>query len=353
MSPPPSIPPGKQRYQPTYREDEIYLIDDYVARGWSLCFIGIAGTGKGNIVTFLRDRPRYQPQPSSGQLPALFPVVDARTWQGSPTHLWQLMGESLRVVTTDLAAQPREETVVSMDEEERAYDRVRSRLRWLCQELGYRVMVILDDFDIAFQTGPLAMLERLNTLRSDGNKDLLSYLVFTKRLPHVLGRHFDLERESKFFDLFKHSQFALKPYSARDALQMLEHLNTRAGSPLKLEELESIQQLTGGHARLIAVCFETWMRDRPASKSAALGLLAAKTDVQQECERVWRGLHAREMDVALLVAQGAHTADQADVIDHLERRGVLVRQNPGGDVRWFSPLMERFLKAQASQGGTS
>jgi hypothetical protein len=51
-------------------------------------------------------------------------------------------------------------------------------------------------------------------------------------------------------------------------------------------------------------------------------------------------LHKQEQKVALLVARTDNTAEYQGTIDHLVRRGLLVKSAPP---TWFSPLMARYL----------
>jgi hypothetical protein len=200
-------------------------------------------------------------------------------------------------------------------------------------------MFVLDDFDDVIETGPLSMLERLSGLRSEGNREALSYLVFTKRLPHVLGRKHDLEHESKFYDLFRHNIYALEPYSPEDAFQMLRHLNEVAGSPLRERDLAEIRLLADGHAQLLKVVFNLWLEKSGMSGLNPLTYLVDHPDVQQECRRILRNLHEEEQAAALRLAQGQTTEADQDILDHLARRGLL-----GADgKKWFSPLFGRFL----------
>lgn len=326
------------RYQPTYREDEIQLVIRSALRGESLGFMGVAGVGKSNLVNFLRDIEHNAPQIGRNDVEQLlFPIVDATVWQGTASSLWQLMLDALNQAAKSLAPFPENSKIIPISEEERALSPLQVRLQWICQERKYKIMFVLDDFDAVFETGPLAMLERLNGMRSDGNRGLLSYLIFTKRLPHVLGQSYDIENKSKFYDLFRHNIYALEPYSPDDARQMLMHLNAVAGKPLNNRDLVQIHALAGGHARLLRILLNIWIEEgAPATDPVAY--FAAQPDVQQECRRILLNLHEQEQQVALLVARGLHTAEHQSIIDHLMRRGLLSHSNA-----WFSPLFAQFL----------
>ena len=328
------------RYQTTYRADETELILRLTRRGESLGFVGLAGVGKSNIVNFLRDihHNAVQNRPDLEHL--YFPVIDAPHWSGSPASLWKLMWEALSQAIQRLSPPPLDPKVIPISEEERALSMVQERLNWACQTAGCQVMFILDDFDTVLETGPLSMLERLNGLRSEGNREALSYLIFTKRLPHILGQSYDLDHKSKFYDLFRRNIYALEPYTEEDAMQMLRHLNDLAGQPLLDGQLQQIYQLAGGHAGLLKIVFNIWIEE--GASGVKTSYFAGKPDVQQECQRILSNLHEPEQEVARLIAQDQHTAEHQDVMDHLVRRGLLLKQDPP---TWFSPLFAHFLNS--------
>jgi len=332
-----------QRYRPTYRLDEVELIIRFARRGESLGMVGIAGVGKSNLINFLRDIQRNAQHLEQDLEHLHFSTVDATYWQQTPISLWKMMLDGLLQATRELPLPPEGDKVIPISEEQRVLNALRARLEWLCQERKQKIMFVLDDFDAAFEIGPLAMLERLNAFRSEGNRGHLSYLVFTKRLPHILGQEHDIEHKSKFYDLFRHNVYALEPYTTEDARQMLMHLNEVAGRPLSTRELAHIHALAGGHARLLKIVFDTWLAE-PLSSSDTVGYFASRPDVQQECQRVLANLHEQEQKVALLLAQTDNTTEYQGTIDHLIRRGLLVKAAPP---TWFSPLMARYLASYA------
>ena len=244
------------RYQATYRQEEIELIIRFALRGKSLGFVGLAGIGKSNIVNFLREIDEHSAPTGWDMARFHFPIVDATYWQQNPTQsVENHVGCAGPGHSGAYAAASPGDKVIPISEEERVLNTLRSRLQWICQELEHQVMFVLDDFDAVFEFGPLSMLERLSGLRSEGNREALSYLIFTKRLPHMLGQSHNLEHESKFYDLFRHHIYALEPYAPEDAFHMLKHLNEVAGNPLRERDLAQIRQLAGGHPSVAENCF--------------------------------------------------------------------------------------------------
>jgi hypothetical protein len=327
-----------QRYRPTYRLDEVDLIIRLARRGESLGLVGTAGVGKSNLINFLRDIQRNSQHVEQNVEHLHFPIVDATYWQQTPISLWKMMFDGLLQATRELPPPPEGEKVIPISEEERVLNALRARLEWLCQELKQKIMFVLDDFDAAFEIGPLALLERLNGFRSEGNRGHLSYLVFTKRLPHVLGQDYNVEHKSKFYDLFRHNLYALEPYTSEDARQMLVHLNEVAGRPLNTRDLAQIHALAGGHARLLKIVFDTWLKE-PPSGTDTIAYFESKPDVLHECQRILDNLHDQEQAAALSVAHTDNTAEYQSTVDHLVRRGLLSESGA-----WFSPLFAQFLK---------
>jgi hypothetical protein len=124
---------------------------------------------------------------------------------------------------------------------------------------------------------------------------------------------------------------------------MLRHLNEVAGNPLRERDLAEIRQLAGGHARLLKIVFDIWAEQGMAGVNP-VSYLAEQADVQQECQRIWRGLHEEEQEVLARVARDAATGEDQDMADHLLRRGVLT----AGGQELFSPLLSQYLSQYAA-----
>jgi hypothetical protein len=335
------------RYQATYRQAELRLIAENAKQGQSLCYVGIAGTGKSNITNFLHSDPDGYKAHYFGEQSSrfLFPVVDGNTWDQTPAGLWKLMLAALADVARHLGQPETDGKLIQFSEEQRAFSELKTHVDWLCQKREQWVVFVLDDFDKVIATGPLAMLEQLNALRSSGNRGKLSYLIFTKKLPHVLGRAHPLKGTSKFYDLFSNHIYALGLYTHEDARQMLVHLNELANKPLATRELAAIESLAGGHARLLRLVFEIW-RTRQNSEGDPVLYLINQPDIRDECKRILQGLHEDEQDVILRLVQGKQRAADQPIIDHLVRRGLL---SDGAERTWFSPLFAEFLQNMAPQ----
>jgi hypothetical protein len=332
------------RYTATYRQQELGYICKAAQEGQSLCFVGVAGVGKSNITNFLHSDPyAYKPQYLGRETGAIhFPVVDGNTWDGTPEGLWVQLLSTLTATVEHLDKPLPDAKIIPISEGQKAFSELRRWVNWLCQEHDQKIMFILDDFDGVIQRGPLAMLEQLNALRSEGNRGKLSYLLFTKRLPHILGRSHPLLGKSKFYDLFSHHIYALGLYTPEDEHQMLVHLNEGVGKPLRQQELVAIKTLAGGHARLLKILFELWRAATP-DREDHIAYFLEKSDVREECSRILNSLHPDEQAVARRIVAGSDTPADADLIDHLVRRGLLLDSTT---MVWFSPLFRAYIEQE-------
>jgi hypothetical protein len=251
---------------------------------------------------------------SGTQAPAIFgeragrihvAAVKVNEWKGKPAALWQLLLDALQRAIQDLIPAAAPARVVHMDEEERLRARLQAQVENVCQH-NHAIVFLLDDVDLLLETGPLSLLESLNALRED-YRDQMSYLLFSKRLPHVLGRRHQVETRCKFYDLFRHHVYALGLYNRQDALQMLLHLNQTANAHFSKRDLQPILDLAGGHAGLLRVIFAFWRINRSFAVSgpSLIEALAREVDVQEECRRILRSLHPQEARVANRIARGA------------------------------------------------
>lgn len=337
----------KNRYNYNYRSAEMNLVFDCAKQGQSLCFVGIAGIGKSNISNFLNTFAQHTENSyyDINDIRLVFPVVDGNVWDQTPIGLWKIMLAALIEVSDNLDQPETDEKLIQLSEDQKTFSNLKGFVDRICQKSDQQIMFILDDFDKVISVGPLAMLEQLNALRSGGNRGKLSYLLFTKKLPHVLGRAHPLRGTSKFYDLFSHHIYALGLYNHEDARQMLVHLNELAGKPLTLKELAQIEALAGGHARLLRLIFEVWRAERPAEDDL-VDVLARHPDILDECRRILQGLHEDEQAVVVRLAQGQSQTEDQPVIDHLVRRGLLSNDQAQS---WFSPLFAEFLHTYGEQ----
>jgi hypothetical protein len=323
----------------------VSLCCEYAKQGKSLCLVGVAGSGKSNIVKVLTQDQEVRRRYLGDKVDTVrFAAIDANAWDGTSQQLWEMIFSALLNVIKRLPQPEFDPKITYLSDEEKLRRRVQITVDHICQRLDQRLMLILDDFDNVFVRGPLHMLEQFNVFRSAGNRERLAYLVFTKRLPHVLGRRFELDTRCKFYDLFRTNIFALEPYTQDDARHMVRHLNRQQTEPLPAGAVSEIVWLGGGHAGLLKVIFDSWVKQAPPADNQ-VDHFVAQADIQDECRRILRGLHPQEQGAAIRLAQGQSRSDDNDTLDHLWRRGLLIDIAQG---RWFSPVWAAYLRNYAT-----
>lgn len=323
-----------ERFTADFRADELALITDLARRGLSLAFVGVAGIGKSNLLSALRLRHAALPSPA-GPLSLRLVVLDGNNWDGSPAGFWRLARQeteqSLGVSANFLP--------LATDPSDRNNLIVRNLVGNACRQPHLRLLFVLDDADRLLQNGPLDLLGQLRSLR-DENRDVFSYLLFTKRLPHRLGAGLNLRTDSKFYELFSSRIYALCPYQQTEARQMLHYLNDASDRPLRAPALATILFLSGGHAMLLKHLHELWL-EQPPSEEGVLATVVRHPDIADVCGRVVRSLHAHEQDVLKKLTRGQPLAPaDAPAMTMLQKRGLLV----GARNQCFSPVLERFVR---------
>jgi hypothetical protein len=335
------------RYAPTYREAELSLICDMVQRGQSLAFVGVSGVGKSNLVNFLHEGGAVAAGLFRPGENVRFATVACNRWNHTPAGLWELLLQSLGGLAgfPEAPADP----VPALNDATGTLRRLQAWIQLACRDQSDRLVLILDHFDRVLELGPLAMLEDMAMLRNDGARERLSYVIFTNRLPHALGRSHNLESQSKFYDLFRRHIYALEPHQPRDALALLAHLNTHAEPQLSHRELQAVYGLAGGHARLLKVIFSLWAE----RKAAGLALpsdpeeLQLFPEVSDTCGRILSSLHKQEQVALLRAALDGLQAEDLPTADHLTRRGILKSVRPPV---LFSPVVASYLRHCQREG---
>ncbi|MCB0045032.1 MAG: hypothetical protein KDD92_06365 [Caldilineaceae bacterium] len=333
------------RYPDDYRIDAITLILKNADRGDSMGLVGIAGTGKSNLLRVLRDDFAYRKRVLGDRSDTLVVTsVNAIIWEETPASLWEIMNDALlNAVERHDIFLPSDNIRSLTDAEERSRRRLGTNINWLCRQNGYRLLFILDDFDYVIKQGPLSMLDTLSAFRDDGNRDLLSYLVITKQLPHIVGYQHQLDQRSKFYDLFSNRIYGLGPYNEHDAAQMLEHLNNNHGRPLSQVDREYLLWLAGGHARLIRVLFDAWSNSPPPlrEREALLQYFTDQKDISQECCRVLKNLAFHEQRMIQSIYADKEIMLTLEQANHLKYRGLITNFSP---LSWFSPVFAAHLE---------
>ena len=146
----------RPRYGPTYRIHELSLILKHAIHGDSLGLVGIAGTGKSNIVNVLRDDMPYKHRILGDEAGRLIVAdVNGIQWDTTQTGLWQLMSLALSAAMDNASLNLPENKIRRLvSKEEHELDRLRYAINWICQATDRIILFVLDDFDNVIRTGP-------------------------------------------------------------------------------------------------------------------------------------------------------------------------------------------------------
>ena len=193
----------------------------------------------------------------------------------------------------------------------------------VCRERGFRLCILLDEFDEAYRALPALALANLRALRDD-NKAWLSYLLVLRNHPARLRPPIECEG---FYELFSRSVFGLKPYTIADAGRVIEQLEARWNHPLAPEDRAMLIAESGGHPGLIVAMFGEAASRRDPIRSNAVG---------DECRKLWTSLPRSEQLALYRLARGQPVHDD-QAMEGLELKG-LVR-----DGRLFSPIFARYI----------
>ena len=323
--------PFLQRYPPTYRSAEVQLIARFARGGKSCAFMGVAGVGKSNLLEFLRHHYR-PPDPNAPDI--LYVSIDCNDWDGTEEGFWRLM---LTEIWHDLdLGNNGFRHVLTADD---PHLEVRELVKRQCCHQDQRLVFVLDDCDRLLAQGPLELLEALDTLR-DYHRDRLGYLLFVKRLPHLLGKKLHLRESSDFYKLFGARIYTLKPYAIADALHTLRYLDERDGARCSVAEHRVIHHICGGHARLLASVHETYDSVREMTTEERLKRLASEPAIRLACEAIIRSLHDHERDALIrFVRRSPEKEGDEHALNLLHKRGLLV----GRPAQLFSPLLRTYL----------
>jgi hypothetical protein len=306
-----------------------------IERGESACIVGVAGTGKSNLIHFMRQREaqeRYLPERASR---LHFVTLSCLPGTDPRDSIYAAMIDCVWQIARDCQAEEDElPAAVS------PLQALRGALDVTCGTLRQQVVFVFDEFDCLIRNQPAGFFDDLRVLRDDhrttGN---VVFLVITRILPQ-LPRGPEPLRDSKFFQLIRDRIYPLPPFREADAVAMLDdQMRRQKGTfdfPLRIRK--RLAGLAGGHAALLLSLFETLKPDFSHVASAPEALVAAPR-VANTCADIWNDLHWQEQESLIDMAQDRPVSDE--VRSYLCRRG-LVAVN--GSRAIFSPVFREFVR---------
>lgn len=192
----------------------------------------------------------------------------------------------------------------------------------ICRERGFRLCIVLDEFDAAYRALPATALANLRALRDD-NKAWLSYLLVLRHHPSRLRPPAECEG---FYELFSRSVFGLKPYRPDDARRVVEQLEGRWGVTLPPEDRAALIEQSGGHPGLIVALFTN-----------RVGGPTDDAIIREECNKLWASLSEDEQMALYRLVRGRDICPDPATAE-LELKGLV---NEG---RVFSPIFAHYVQ---------
>jgi DNA-binding response OmpR family regulator len=320
----------------------------HLSAGDSCSIVGIGSVGKSNLLRFLQREDVRQAQLGDEAEHYLFVYVD--TNKMLKPNAWGLLELMLHQVLIALENQQADETKIQ------AIDDLHQRatgpgnrfltLRYLdralgivCNQLGLRLVFLIDEFDELCRTMSPRGFAALRALR-DEFKYRLMYVV-TTRLELKRLRD-NISEIDAFEELLSSYTVWLGPYSDEDARFMLGRVGARHETLLDDKTIEQILTATGRHPGLLREAYQV-ARQQPVD---LIKTLAGRPSVQDESQRIWLSLTPDEQQAMVNLANDAVVPpEQQEFVDRLHDKG-LVSRSETKKSRLFSPAFAEYVKQQ-------
>ncbi|HEX6385529.1 MAG TPA: winged helix-turn-helix domain-containing protein [Anaerolineae bacterium] len=324
------------QYPATFREGEVRTLAGWIGRGVSAAVVGLAGTGKSNLLGFLCHRPEvvqsYLAPPLASVV--LVPVDLNNLPDLSAATFYRVILRAFYEVRENFEPELAE-AVADLYQAHRASRDpflTQSALRELLLHFrapNSRVALVFDRFDDFCRDAPPPLINSLRGLR-DSFKDTLCYLAGMRQEAAYLP---DPAALGELYELLDSYVCWVGPMDATDARHMAaqELAGAPAGRPAE-EDVEALLALTGRFAALLKAACTWWSLASPRpDRSEWLLALLADTGVQHRLGEMWAGLSQEEQ--AVLAALHTSRTDAASatyhaVLSRLAAKGVV---QPGAD----------------------
>lgn len=354
----PFLPPAPRlhnrwaNFSPTYRQEQVAAILQWMRLGESGAVVGACGTGKSNIAGYLANRPDViRSVLSEEPTRYCFFHLDANSLPAVTTanFYWSLL-YTLQDAMLEKPAlhEPLAHLLDRLPpnaDQVALYFTLQKAHELIIQRAGQQVVWLIDRFDTLCQQLEVGALNSLRNLR-DRFRDRLSYVVFT-RLP--LARLRNPREFDEFHSLIATHTCWVGAMSEPDAAQLAQQILARHQRTLPVAALHLLLTITGHWPSLLKVACSSFANgDLRQSDSTAVWQeqLLTIPKMQRNCQELWDDCSPTEQTVLAAIARSfdATNFDPATVA-HLQQLGLL-RQGTSGTFQLFSPLFADFVKAQ-------
>jgi hypothetical protein len=351
-----------EAYKPIYRAREMKILAGWIQAGESGSIMGLAGSGKSNLLGFLSHRPEVMAQYLRDRSLKLALVqVDLNNLPGNDlATFYRVILRSLYEARAQLAAiedslPDTVETLYRKVEEKTDPFLSQSALRevlLLFRKERARLVLVLDPFDQFCRTASTQILNNLRGLR-DSFKITLSYLVGLRQELAYIRDPVELEELYEILDI--HLCW-LGPMEKDDTRWVISQVEEGAGTSFKEDHIEHLIDLTGGYPALLRAASMWLAKVSPVpDMNAWQEQLLAEPGIQNRLEDLWRGLTGEE-EAALYALQKALAIESdrkrgqslkqieekhGNALNCLQAKYLCLQTDAGW--RFFSPLFAKFV----------
>ncbi|MBN1886874.1 MAG: winged helix-turn-helix domain-containing protein [Thermoflexales bacterium] len=220
----------------------------------------------------------------------------------------------------------------------------------LCEQLGRRVIFLLDEFDEPFTRLDGRVFLNLRALRDRYGPCLCFVTATEKALPEDRSDN----EVNEFNELFANNTLYLGMLAENEARQLVNEAARREGVTLDPDEISFVVTQAGGHPGLLSTVTNVLLRilssaspPHPLTPSLKLSLahqfLENETVVRNECSRLWNQLSSPEHDFLLEVLTQSEPPAITNAQERILKHGIVT--NPR-QPSVFSPLFEAFARRQ-------
>lgn len=358
-------------YPATYRAEEVGILAEWIRRGNSGAVIGVAGTGKSNLLGFLSHRPEVIHAHWHHNATLTAPVVlIALELDSLPADdlatLYRVILRSFYENRASLTAWCNQGEAISTLQQQISELYLETRISldpFLCQsavhtllgsfrEQRVRVVLVLDRFEEFCEVASPQILSALRALRNKF-KEILSYLIGMCRDVDYLVQ------------VYKHLHFIVCLYILRvgpmnkaDALELIKQEIYFVEASPDEDEQEQLMVLTGRHAGLLKAACHWWLTtpDEARTSNEWADMLLIESSIQSRLAEIWQGL-TQEEQAALSEVQRLQNSQKngwkklierdGHLLQQLEAKGLCQRQEIGWHI--FSPLLSGYIAQRDGQ----
>jgi hypothetical protein len=285
-------------YPATYRAKEVKLLAGWIMGGESGSVVGLPGSGRTNLLSFLCYRPEVIQNylPPQARSVVLVPVDLNNLPATSLSSLYRVIIRAFYRVRYQFSPTLQQEITDIYQESRVRQDAFLAQsslqdLLLLFQAQQIRVVLVLNRFDHFCQRATPAMVNTLRGLRDDF-KDVLSYITgMTQEVAYLPDRSI-LGEMYELLDSYICWVGAMAPEDARN---LIARATRPATQPPTEAEVRTMLALSGGYPALLrATCYWWLTTEDKLDQEVWLEALLLERNIQHRLAQMWRGLTQEE-----------------------------------------------------------